>query len=247
MSARGRGRLTATGAPAIRASATLLGRRFYLFMAVLTAAIVAYGFSRTIDRGLIHPSFVVPTILYVHVALFVGWLLLLLVQTGLVQKGRVQLHRALGLGSIGFGLALLVVGVWVAFVMASIETQQGDPQAASFLIVPLADMLFFGVLFCLGVCYRKKPETHRRLMLMAAIGLTGAAFGRFPSFIVPHGWFYPAADMLVFLGVLRDLGVQGRVHRVYLIGLPLLMAAQALTMAVRYSAWWDLTSRSLIQ
>ena len=237
-----------TSIAAARPSETFLNRRFYFAMAVLAAAIVTYGFSRTIDEGLIHPNFVVPAILYAHVALFVGWLLLLLVQTGLAQIRQVKLHRTIGLSSIGFGAALPVVGVWVAIVMARIEAQQGDPQAGPFLIVPFADMLFFAVLFGLGVRYRKKIGTHRRLMLMAALSLTGAAFGRFPTFIVPHGgWYYLAVDVMVFLGVARDLLVQRSVHRVYLIALPLMMAGQIVTIWIRYSHWWAVMSQGLIQ
>jgi hypothetical protein len=231
-----------------RPSVAFLGRRFYFLMAVLVAGIVSYGFSRTIDEGLIHPNFVVPMILYAHVALFVGWILLLLVQTGLVQTRRVKLHRAIGLGSIAFGTVLPVVGVWVSIAMARIEARQGDPQAGPFLIIPFADMVFFAILFGLAVRYRRTIEAHRRLMLMAALTLTAAAFGRFPTFIVPHGgWYYLAVDAMILLGVARDLLVQGRVHRVYLIGLPLMMAGQSVVIAVRYSHWWAVMSQGLIQ
>jgi hypothetical protein len=220
-----------------------LARPFYFYMAILAAAVVTYGFSRTIDAGLIHPSFVVPAILYVHVATFVGWLALLLLQTGLIQSGRGALHRRIGLASIGFGAGLVVVGVWVSIVMARLEAARGDAQAGSFLIVPFADMAVFGTLFALGVRYRRSPETHRRLMLMAAFSLTAAAFARFPQFIVPRGWYPAAVDVAIGLGVLRDLMVQKRVHRVYLIGLPLLIAAQVLTAAIHHAAWWAAASK----
>lgn len=238
----------AISAAAARPSGTFLGRRFYFVMAVLAAAVVAYGFSRTIDEGLIHPSFVIPLILYVHVALFVGWILLLIVQTGLVQARQVKLHRKLGLSSVGFGVALPIVGIWVSIVMARIEAQQGDAHAGPFLAIPFADMLFFAVLFGLGVWYRKSAETHRRLMLMAALSLTGAGFGRFPSFIVPHGgWFYLAVDVMIFAGIARDLIVQRRVHRVYQIGVPLLMMGQLLAIWIRYSDWWAVMSQGLLR
>ena len=239
--------MVATSIAAGRPSENLFARRFYFLMALFAAAIVVYGFSRTVDQGLIHPRFVVPAILYAHVGLFVGWILLLMLQTGLVQTRRVKWHRKIGLSSIGFGAALPIVGIWVALVMARIEAQHGDQRAGPFLIVPFADMLFFAVLFGLGVWNRKSIEAHRRLMLMAALSLTGAAFGRFPSFIVPHGgWYYFAIDVMIFLGVARDLIVQRRVHRVYLIGLPLLMAGQLATILIRYSDWWAVMSQGLI-
>lgn len=224
----------------------LLQRRFYFSMALAMAVIVAAGFSRTIDAGLIHPSFVVPWILYVHVALFVGWILLLIVQTGLVQTRQVQLHRTLGLSSVGFGVALVIVGVWVSLAMARIEAQQGDAGASAFLIVPFFDMLAFSLLFGIGVRLRRHVELHRRLMLMAAWSLTAAAFGRLP--IVPQGgWFYFGVDLMIFLGVLRDLLVAGRIHRVYLIALPLMMVGQFATISTLRAAWWMDFSQALIR
>ena len=38
--------------------------------------------------------------------------------------------------------------------------------------------------------------------------------------------FYGGIDGLILLGVLRDLAVTRRIHKVYLIALPLLIAAQ---------------------
>ena len=56
--------------------ASIVRRDFFPFMALLIAAIVAYGFGQTIESKLIHPPFPRPPILYVHVALFSAWVLL---------------------------------------------------------------------------------------------------------------------------------------------------------------------------
>ena len=85
------------------------------------------------------------------------------------------------------------------------------------------------VAFGLAFYWRKRPEFHRRLMLMATCVLTAAAFGRFPHSLVPEDWFYAGADLLLLLGVVRDLIVTKRVHIVYLYGLPLLMLGQIAT------------------
>jgi len=216
-------------------------------MAVLIAVIVTFGFSQTIEGGLIHPSFSIPAILYIHVAVFIGWIFLLIIQTGLIQTNRTNLHRKFGLTSLCLGVALPVVGIWVSIVMARIGAQQSGPQAAIFLIVPFADMLNFSTLFGMAIWNRKNVEAHRRLMLMATWSLTGAAFGRFPSFIVPYGgWYYLAVDMMIFLGVARDFFVLRKVHRVYLIGLPLLMVSQSITLLIFYSDWWAHWSQRFI-
>jgi len=65
--------------PAVQRSVTkrrggFLQNYFYFTMALLIPAIVVFGFSFTIGRNLIHPAIPRPTILYVHAAVFSGWL-----------------------------------------------------------------------------------------------------------------------------------------------------------------------------
>jgi hypothetical protein len=60
----------------------------------------------------------------------------------------------------------------------------------SFLIVPLWDMVVFTTAFALAVYFGKKPEYHKRLVLIATCALTAAAFGRFPPFLLNPNYFY---------------------------------------------------------
>ena len=54
---------------------------FYFSMSLLIAIVVFYGFSRTVNAGLIHPSSPRPTILYLHAAIFTAWVLLFILQS----------------------------------------------------------------------------------------------------------------------------------------------------------------------
>jgi hypothetical protein len=54
----------------------LLGNYFYFFMTLLIFGIVVYGFSHTVDQNLFHPAVPRPFILYIHAAVFSGWLVL---------------------------------------------------------------------------------------------------------------------------------------------------------------------------
>ena len=91
-------------------------------------------------------------------------------------------------------------------------------------------MAVFGTAFALAMCWRKNPEFHRRLILIACCALTAAAFGRFPERILPGILFYGGVDALIFLGVVRDLIVSGTIHRVYRYGLPAIVAGQIAVM-----------------
>ena len=57
----------------------ILERFFYFFMALLIALVVAYGFSRTVNAGLIHPPSPRPTVLYLHAMIFTAWVALFIV------------------------------------------------------------------------------------------------------------------------------------------------------------------------
>ena len=210
--------------------ATLLNQYFYFMMSLLVAAVVVYGFSHTVGANLVHPSSPRPTILYFHAALFTGWIVFFVSQSALIRTRNVKVHQRMGWFGLALGVAIPIVGVTTAIVMARFRIKEGiQTDAAQFMIIPLFDMLAFSVAFGLAFYWRKKPEFHRRLILIAGCGLTAAAFFRFPSSVAPS-WFYAGVDVLILLGVTRDLLVTKRIHPVYLYGLPLLMLGQTAAM-----------------
>jgi hypothetical protein len=91
-------------------------------------------------------------------------------------------HRNLGWFGAWLGTAMVLLGSTTAIAMARFDTYQlHQPGSDAFLIVPLFDMLAFGVCFALAVSWRKKPELHRRPIFVATCVLLDAAFGRIGS------------------------------------------------------------------
>ena len=212
----------------IPARATL-GEYFYLFMSLLIVVVIAYGFSFTIGKNLIHPAIPRPRILYLHATVFSSWLVFFVLQSTLVRSRKVRWHRRLGLFGVALGTLIPVVGVSTAIVMTRFDmVNLHIPDAESFLVIPLFDMVCFTSTFPLAVYWRKKPELHRRLMLVATCALTAAAFGRFPERILPGYLFYGGVDLLILLGVARDLIVNRAVHRVYRFALPPFILGQTI-------------------
>ena len=119
-------------------------------------------------------------------------------------------------------------------------------RTRSFTSVPLWDMLCFTVVFSLAILWRQKLEYHRRLMLIASCALTAAAWGRFPESVLPGFWFYAGVDLLIIMGVIRDLLVNRKIHRVYLIALPLFVAGQIAIAHITYTEWWMRFSHSIL-
>ena len=195
-------------------------------MSLLIAVVVVYGFSPTVDNKLIHGNPRRPILLWVHAVLFSSWVAFYIAQSVLVRIRKVKVHRTLGWVGAALGTSMVVIGPWVAVVMARFDTVQlHRANRDAFLIVPLSDMAAFAICFGLAILWRTNPERHRRLMLIATCALTGAAFGRMPVMHAPL-YFYGGIDGLILLGVLRDLAISRRIHTVYLIAIPLLLAAQ---------------------
>ncbi|HEU5341671.1 hypothetical protein [Edaphobacter sp.] len=210
----------------------LLGKYFYFFMSLLVAAVVVYGFSHTIDQNLIHAVPVRPWILYLHGIVFSGWVAFFIVQSALVRVHKVSVHRTLGWFGVALGVLIPVLGISTAITMDRFNILHfHENSAAPFFAIQLNDMVVFAICFGLAVLWRSRPEFHRRLLLVATCALTSAAFARFPGMGLPMlGWTCVCVDLLIFLGVVRDLIVNRRIHQVYLYALPALIVAQSIAM-----------------
>ena len=84
-----------------------------------------------------------------------------------------------------------------------------------FLVVPLVDMLVFGTLTAAGILYRRRPEYHKRLMMLATLGILTAAIARIQlPLIQSHGLpvIFGMADILVLVFIGYDTITHKRLH-----------------------------------
>jgi len=226
------------GTTAAAWAARLLDRYFYLFMSLLIAAIIIYGFHFTVDKNLFHAAPPRPLLLYFHAAVFSLWVVFFIFQSALVRTGNVRVHRLTGWFGLALGITIILLGVSTALTMARFNmVQLHSPNARWRLIVPLFDMVCFTPTFFLAIYWRKKPHFHRRLIFIATCGLTAAAWGRFPGSILPRYMLYAGVDLLIVLGAVRDLIVDRRIHPLYLYVLPSYVIGQSI---VVYTRWHEL-------
>lgn len=225
----------------------LVDRYFYFAMTLLIAAIVVAGFSQTINASLLHPAVPRPMILWFHGAAFSSWVLFLILQSLLVRTRNVKVHKTLGWFGAGLAAVMAPLGIATAIVMGRFDMQVlHQPGVEEFEVVPFFDMIVFPTLVGLAIVWRKKPELHRRLMFIATCCLLDAAIGRFAYFYL-HALFFWGLDGVILLGVLRDLLVDRRIHKVYLLTLPVLIVMQVI---VNYawqhaSPWWMTMAHSI--
>jgi hypothetical protein len=217
-----------------------LDQYFYFSMSLLVAVVVVSGFGHTVDRRLIHATPERPWLLWLHGAVFSGWVLFFIFQSALVRTHNVKLHRTMGWFGAGVGTVIPVLGISTAIVMNRFEVAvlHAPTDVYTFFAIQFLDISSFSVAFWLAVLWRRRPEMHRRLVLIATITLTGAAFVRIPHFAVNPYWW--GVDGLILLGVVRDLIVNRKVHVVYRYALPLLVVWQIFMQRLffQHPAWW---------
>ncbi len=159
-----------------------------------------------------------------HGAVFYAWLLIFLVQSSLVATRHIAWHRRLGVASI-FVFALMVPLAYtttIAMVRRGIDLSGdlslsigNDVMYAA--VFPMFNTLIFTVLAILALAYRRRPETHKRLMLFANIELMPAPLahliGHSPVLApLPGVIVMIPISIFVFTAVGRDLLVARRVH-----------------------------------
>jgi hypothetical protein len=125
-------------------------RRLYILAATLIPIIVLVGFAWTYY---LKGFFVTPPIpgllVHLHGLVMTAWVVLFVVQVSLVAPKRTKVHQQLGIAG-GFLAALVfVVGLMTA-VSAAARGSSPGPPALQFLIIPIGDMIAFGVLISSG-------------------------------------------------------------------------------------------------
>jgi hypothetical protein len=196
-------------------------------MALVANLIVVAGFG----PGLVDPSKRrAPLTISVaaHGAIFAAWLMLFLTQTLLIPKRQFAMHRRLGYAGAVLAVLMVVSGYATAIAMArrgydlSGDLISTADDVLILLVFQLGDLLSFSVLVAAAVLYRRRPDVHKRLMLLATVGaLMGAPLAhvighwpllrdiKAPIILVP-------LVMLYFAVAVHDRLSRGRIHPVSL-------------------------------
>jgi len=195
-----------------------LGRWFFVGLAAVVVGTVAVGFAPSLYlRGLgtegLPPTLqTLPAYAWLHGIALTGWFLLFFAQTLLVASGRARIHRRLGVSAVVFGLGVIVT----ALVM--VQHSLHEPLRVSLRDVPVAffgnvaSVVQFAVLLGAALYFRGRPETHKRLMVLANVPLLGAALSRLPG-AVEHPAITLGAPLILLLAlIVRDLTLNRRLH-----------------------------------
>ena len=231
--------------------------RFYVWMAAACVLIAFGGFAPTYWLQLIPGTFIGPALLHVHGALFSAWTLLLLVQARHAEQGRMAAHRAFGLAGISLGTALVFAGLAAEIMSLNVQLAAGyGDRARAFSILPVSAITLFAGFFVAAIANIRRPEWHKRLMLMATISLLQAAMARVFFVLIAGGGpgrrpglgpppplaigIVPSLllELLIVAGIVYDWRTRGRPHPAWLVGGAIMTAVILLRGTIGGTAAW---------
>ena len=237
--------------PRVRAGVAAPARYFYFHMALACMAVAFLGFAPTYWLPLAEGSFASTPVVHFHGLLFFTWTLYFAFQTWLAASGRTARHRSLGVIGVSLATAMTIFGFLVAVNAMKRSAAIGQTDAGiAFAIVPLSGILFFAVVFALAIANTRRPEIHKRLMLLAGISILDAAVARwFLTFLAPPGPLGPppvpvtiapalVAYLLLVVAIVADWRSRGRPHPVYIYGGAALLAVKLLNWPISSTAAW---------
>jgi hypothetical protein len=176
-----------------------------------------------------------------------GWLALVALQAWFAMTRRVALHVAVGRWGMWYGVAVAIIGLGFALsLVAERAAAHGPASVERMFTAPLCDMGTFAIFLAGASITRRRPEFHKRFILLASIALAIPGVGRMSLFngsrsialevVVPFVllWLSP-----LFIAMAVDWIRQRRVHAVYIFGLGMLVLLRYREVLRQSDAWRD--------
>ncbi|WP_017460284.1 hypothetical protein [Dyella ginsengisoli] len=225
-------------------------RPFFVIAASLFVLLVFLAFAQRYYLGWLFRSPHLSLFLQVHGAIMSGWVLMFIMQTGLVETGHMRMHRKLG--TVGAGWAVLVVTIGtMATLHASIREVRAHTDIAPLQVtitgLELVEMLLFAGFVTSAVWLRRRGDYHKRLMLLTLVCMLPSVLPR-----LPLGLFQSLLSILlaVYGALVLCVGIDTlrhrRLHPAFAIGGAIfVLVMQAAFFAMQTPAWRDFLTRLL--
>ena len=211
---------------------------FYRIVALLVLVVMLVGFSPSFFlKPMFHKPPPMTGLLVIHGVIMTAWFALFLVQAQLASTRNLAMHRRMGVAGMVLAALVVVAGTTVAITGARLGHSPGPPPL-QFLAIPLTDMLVFAILVGLALHFRRRTDIHKRLMLLAVVGLLSAAIARIP--LVGNNILIAFGTMLLIASscIAWDTWRQRRLHPAFGLGFALLALSWPLRLWLSGTAGW---------
>jgi len=198
-------------------------RLFVIGLMLIACTIIFAGFARTYYLNAFFARRSLTATLHLHGFLFSAWFVLLFVQISLIARRRIDLHRRIGYLGALLALSMVIVGMIVTIHAVKYGTPAKPPglPMADFLVVPFFDVIVFATLAGAGLYFRTKPQVHKRLMILATLGILTAGLARIPLDFIRNrdiSTIFLMGDAIALAYVLHDTLTHKRLHPACLFG-----------------------------
>lgn len=217
--------------------------RFYLAFGIVSLAAALTGFSTTYLLPMARSTFTAPAPVHLHGTLCLTWVLLFIAQALLVRARRTPLHRQLGMLGIPVALGVLASGMATAH-WATTRDLETVPTAFTTMTGTLTSLAIFAAFVIFAVAMRRKPDWHKRLMMLATVVVLWPAYFRFrhlmPWVPRPDIWLAVVlADLPIVIAAVRDRVLYGHVHPVWAVFGTALIVEQATEVLLFETPFWS--------
>jgi len=198
-------------------------RVFVTAVMLIASAVILVGFARTYYLNAFFARRSLTPTVQLHGFLFSAWFVLLFVQMTLIAKRRIDLHRRIGYIGALLALSIVIVGMIVTIHAAKYGTLAKPPglPIANFLVVPFFDDIVFATLAGAGLYFRTKPQIHKRLMILATLGILTAGVARIPLDFIRNRditTLFLLSDVVALVYIVHDTLTHKRLHPACLFG-----------------------------
>ena len=193
-----------------------------------------------------------PPVVHLHGVVFICWMILLLVQSGLVGAGNVKLHRTLGTWGIAQGTATILMGLMMQLVASGRGYFSGRPAGTDGLYLGLLAFLGFAIMFALAIRNVRRPDVHRRMILFAMLPVIPPGVNRFWANAlgiddpVPTFWLYLTLWTMAAAILVHQWRRTGRIDRYSAFGAGWIFLEGVVHEAVVGSAWFETLSGAIL-
>lgn len=209
---------------------------FYVGFGLVGLLVVALGFGVTYVVPMARRTFAAPWFVHFHGASALTWIFLLIGQSVLVRARRTPLHRRLGQLALPLALVVWASGIATAVWAAQRDLPEQGTAATSGLAGTVSGLSLYVLLVIAAVAIRRRPDWHKRLVMLATIQVLWPAFFRLRHLLpaVPYpdvSFALVMAYSPILFAALRDHWRYGKVHPVWLFVGPALVIEQSLEFA----------------
>lgn len=212
-----------------------------LFMVIIIIG-VQWGFYRSYTSQF--PTFQdSTTVIHIHGALLMAWLMLLVAQPMLIYLKKAKLHRTIGKLAYVLG-PLIIISVFLVGRGSYCRSLDIFPESEilATMALDIRGLITFAIFWALAMGSRKTPSTHMRYMIATGILAIGPGVGRglMSSFDFSLYTALSITDVLdlVIVGILLGVDlVKKNDYKPYLVVFVLLLAGSILWQIKDGSLW----------